>query len=227
MSRATSIKPLRLAVIALMTLLLCAGTGCSNLRKKIRENERQSALSNVRAWHGHRDWERCLASAERAQATADLEIEVARETTLLKANCLYQLDRKVEAYAHYLLLRDFLQEAPDDLTFPAVVQKRVANAPSLEVVKAMPYNQALLTVSLPGARFTRAAKWSGISGQVLLQWTITKQGIARHIRVLDDIHPLLAGLAIEAAASSVVDTEKIHRELLPITKRSRISFGER
>lgn len=226
MLQPTLTRLIRLAVIAAVTLFLCAGSGCSKLRAKIRENERQVALANVRAWHGHRDWAKCVASAERAQATPDVELEVARETTLLKANCLYKLGRTAEALAHYHLLRDFQQDGGRELAFPAAIQRRIDHAPSLESVKASPHNQSFLKVEMPGARYTRAAEWSKISGRALVQWTITEARVTRHIRVLNDVHPLLAGLAIEAAASSVVEKDKVDLGLLPVTKRSLFVFGE-
>ena len=74
------------------------------------------------------------------------------------------------------------------------------------------------------ARFTKAAKWSGISGGVLIQWNITKQGGSQDIRVLNDVHPLLAGLAIEAAASTTVKAKDADR--LPLTKRVMFRFGK-
>jgi hypothetical protein len=227
LSSVAASRPLRLALVSLMALLLSAAAGCEAMRVKIRENERRAAVRNVRSWHDHRDWAECVASAERAQATPDLDPMVASETTLLKANCLYRLDRKVEALAHYHFLQDFLQTGDKQLALPSNIQKRLMKSPDLEAVKASPYNESLLSVSLPGARFTRAAAWSRISGQALLQWTVAKGGVSRNIRVLNDVHPLLAGLAIEAAASTEVDKDNLDRGRLPLTKRTLFTFGKR
>ena len=100
------------------------------------------------------------------------------------------------------------------------------NEPSLEADNARPYNETLLTMQLTGNRYTEAAKWSRVSGAAIVQWTMTKKGEARHIRILSEAHTLLAGFAIEAAAAATLDLDGVDRDLLPSTRRARFSFGE-
>ena len=218
-------RSLRLAVIAMLTLYLSAASGCT-WRAKIRENERKVAAANVRIYHQHRKWDHCVASADRAQAVRDLDPDLAAEITSLKAWCLMELDRPEESLAHYRLLRDFLLDASQlDLAFPKEIKGRLMHERSLDDAKALPHNQSLLTLDVPGAYFPRAAKWSDVAGSAIVQWTITKKGVSRDIRVLNDVHPLLAGLAIEAAASTTLESEA-NQDRLPLRKRVSFLFGE-
>ena len=208
-----------------LTLLVSATTGCG-LRTKIRESDRQSAIHNVQTWHDHRKWDRCVASAERAQASLELDPVVGAETTYLKADCLSELGRKAEAFGHYRLLRDHLQPEGHPIALPKKVEARLSDEPSLDAVRAAPHNQALMTIELPNARLTQAAKWSGVAGGVTVQWVINRQGESRGIRVLNDVHPLLGGFAIEAAASATIDEKSVNLGLLPLTKRVRFLFED-
>jgi hypothetical protein len=213
--------PLTLVLLAAVTVT----AGCG-LRAQIRESDRKAAIHNVQTWHDHRKWDRCVASAERAQASSKLDPVVGAETTYLKAACLSELGRKAEAYGHYRLLKDYLEPEGHPIALPKKVEDRLSRERSLAEVRAAPHNQSLMTIELPGARLTQSAKWSGIAGGVTVQWEINRQGESREIRVLDDVHPLLAGLAIEAAASTTIDEGKVNRGLLPLTKRVQFRFED-
>lgn len=213
-----------LLVVAL-ALLVSASAGCG-LRAKIRASDRKAAIHNVKVWHDHRKWDRCVASAERAQASVDLDPIVAAETTALKAACLSEMGRKAEAFGHYRLLRDHLQPEGHPVALPKKVEDRLSAEPSLEEAQKAPYSDALPTMELPGARLPQSAKWSGVAGLVTIQWIINREGVSREIRVLNDVHPLLGGLAIEAAASATIDETSPDRSRLPLTKRVQFHFAD-
>jgi hypothetical protein len=209
-----------------MGLLVPVGTGCGGLRAKIRRNEAKVATTNVRTWHEHRKWGKCAASADRALAVHDLDPALANEIVYLKARCLQKLGRKQEALANFRLMRDFLVPALPGESLPAEVAQQLRGERSLAEADALPHNQSLMTVDVSDARFTKAAKWSDVTGDVTVQWVISKGGESRDVRVLTEVHPLLASLAIEAAVTSTVDEDEINVALLPMRKRVAFRFGD-
>jgi tetratricopeptide (TPR) repeat protein len=183
-------------LLALAIGSLGCGAAIDRWRVDLRESERRTAEQNARDWFAFGDWERALASLERAQATPDLSRDFAVESTLRKAQALEKLGRREESLAHF---RHLLDRHPDEL--PHDLVPRAALAPDRGERAA---EQAVSTqdVDVSKPRFTKEARWAGVEGEVHVRCRFDARGRPVEIRVVGPAHPLLASFAIEAVAGA-------------------------
>jgi hypothetical protein len=180
--------------------------------------ERGFATSHARELARRGDCEDALRSIERSQSTANLG-GYAAESTYMKARCLERLGRTEEALAHLRMIHDFY---PDSSYMHAIDPKRRADFEATRPEGAPPASPA--GVRMPRVRYERHAERSRITGPVLLQYTINREGRAERIRVLRAAHPMLASWAIESVAALEVKKSDRARMQLPLHGGTAFDF---
>jgi tetratricopeptide (TPR) repeat protein len=206
--------------VALLELLLVGTTtlGCGatidQWRVQLREDDRWAAEENARDWLQRGDWDRALASLERAQAALSLSPRFAIESTRQKARALEELGRHEESLAHLRYLHDHHPEAlVEDELPPETIHADFDDGS----VRPLP------RIDVPEPRYSRYASWAGVGGEVRVLFALDVDGHPKDIRVLGPAHPLLASLAIEAVAGARLRHRK-DRAVLPLHWTVRFQF---
>jgi len=204
--------------LALLALLLLAGSGCAPMWGKLRENQRLYAVDSARNHAKRGDCGATLAALDRAEARLDIG-SFGREATAMRKRCYEQLERLSVSRAHQRLLDDFYTSKN-----PAYPN---ADGTSIFRVRQLPhadFERPPSAIKIEPPRYSEYAKRSKIVGRVVIAFELSKQDRPRAIQVLEMPHPLLASWAIEAVARSGRDG-KAKQAFLPPGGHYLVTFA--
>jgi TonB family protein len=184
----------------------------------LRRNEQRMAVDRARALVQKGDCEAALESLERAQGQADLG-PFGAESTWLKARCLQWMDRHQEALAHWRLLEDFF---PESKYAQRIDPRARAELGVRRPIREQEPAPRALEISRP--RYSRTAERSHITGNVVVQYRVGREGEVDEIRVIESAHALLASWAIEAIAEAEWRPRRSDGVELPLRATSNFRF---
>jgi hypothetical protein len=189
-------RPVQVAVLAALFLLLVTSSACNLMWRRVSERERLYAVESARheIESGH-----CvggLESLDRAEAKLDIGL-FAREAVESRSRCYEKLGMQELATAHRRLLSDFYTTEP--MALPDADGSSVFRVSNSSVSK---YELPPGWLKMESPRYSEYARRAKIVGRVIVAFNLAKDGKPRRIRVLEMPHPLLASWAIEAIARS-------------------------
>lgn len=186
----------RIALIAILTLVAGTQISCGSMWQQVREGERVVAAKSAHNYARNGKCGPALLSLDRAQATLKLG-SYARESTTMRTRCYEKLGLTKLASAHLRLLADFYDQKP-------IAVGGQDGPPALRVADVIqrPHVPPPSSMKIPRPRYESPAQRSGIVGRVVIAFDLSRDGRPTMIRVLEMPHPLLATWAIEAIAES-------------------------
>jgi hypothetical protein len=183
-------------VVGLILLALVASTGCRSMWNRVREQERNFAISSARTQAQRGNCAEALTSLDRAQARLDLG-PYARESTLARTRCYEVLGLEELARGHRRLIADFYTNEPQAL--PAADGSSVFRVTGVDP-SAYESPPSMLKFQQP--RYSPYASRSRIVGRVVVSFQLAGNGEPTKLRVLEMPHPLLATWAMESVAAA-------------------------
>ena len=184
----------RVAMIALLLVLLAAQSGCQSMRQRLRERERLFALETARTQTRRGQCSAGLSSLDRAQAKLEIG-RYARESINARARCYEKLGLTELASAHRRLIDDFYTNEP--MALPEANDSSIFR---VATIRDAGYERPPSWLEIPRPRYSPSAQRSKIVGRVVIAFELTSNGRTEKIRVLEMPHPLLATWAIEAVS---------------------------
>lgn len=186
----------RVAMIALLSSLFVAQSGCQYLSQRLREQERLSALKTAHTQTKRGQCEEGLSSLDRAQAKLEIG-RYARVATIARTRCYETLGLSELARAHRRLIDDFYSVEP--MALPEADGSSIFR---VSKIRAAGYAQRPIWLEIPAPRYSPYAQRSKIVGRVVVAFELAEDGRTKKIRVLEMPHPLLATWAIEAVSQA-------------------------
>jgi hypothetical protein len=186
----------RTAMIALLSSLFVAQSGCQNLSQWLREQERHSAIKTAHTQTQRGQCDEGLRSLDRAQAKLEIG-RYARVASAARTRCYEILGLTEVARAHRRLIDDFYTREP--MALPEADGSSIFRVSKL---RSAGYERPPNWLGIPPPRYSPSARRSKIVGRVVIAFELTEDGRTKKIRVLEMPHPLLATWAIEAVSQA-------------------------
>lgn len=181
--------------IFLVSCLLQA-SGCSTFWDRVRENEREFAVSSARTYARQGKCIEALDATDRASARIDIG-PFAEEAIQIRIRCYERLGRINASRAHVRLLEDFY--SGQNPSYPDADGRSVFRVSG---IRGEDYTAPPSSIEMQPPNFPAYARRSRILGRVIVAFELDRMDRPHKIRVLEMPHPLLATWTIEAVERS-------------------------
>jgi hypothetical protein len=172
--------------------LLLATSGCTYGESWVRRAHAYQAESDLKRNRCEAAWD----NLDYAQATRKVSLDFDASTALLRARCLDRVGRRLEAEAYHRFIASEYSDTP-------VAKAASAAAPPLRPpAAACPASHGLHTDEV---FYYRGAQSVKLGGRARVRVTFDAPAAIGQIEIVDATHPLIAAMALQSAAGSVLD----------------------
>lgn len=198
----------------IVSALFVATSGCALGEAWLRGAHVDQAQSELKRNRCEAAWD----NLDYAQASRTVSLEFDASTALVRADCLNQVGRRLEAEAYYRFIASEYAETP------AAKAASAASPPPRPPAAACPASHGFHTDEVFYYRMAQAVK---LGGRARVRVTFDAPAAIAQIEVVDATHPLIAAMALQSAVGSFFDpAEPDAEEALgfPCTKELQFDY---